>query len=88
MSYTKDIKVLKFIYARLLNVHEENNNYDYMINFRNIINKYSNFTELLEACKEMREVIAELLNVPEFRKPRFYMMKKQAEQAIAKAEGK
>lgn len=30
---------LKFIYDRMVNIHNENENYDYMIKFKNIIKK-------------------------------------------------
>lgn len=35
----EDINHLKFIYDRMVNIHNENENYDYMIKFKNIIKK-------------------------------------------------
>ena len=35
----KDIKVLEFLYNRLVNVYNENKNYDYMLRFNEIISK-------------------------------------------------
>jgi hypothetical protein len=34
-----DINHLKWIYERLIHVHKENPNYDYMLKFKEIINK-------------------------------------------------
>jgi hypothetical protein len=36
---TDDKRCLEFIYNRLINVYNENSNYDYMINFKKIIDK-------------------------------------------------
>ena len=33
----KDIRILNFIYNRMVNVHKENKNYDYMLNFKAIV---------------------------------------------------
>ena len=88
-KYTKgDFEHLKFIYARLLNVHGENNNFDYMIKFREIINRISINEELLEACKCLSANLSAVLTRPnnsETSKVARIAMNK-AKQAIAKAE--
>ena len=40
-----DIKHLEWLYERMLFVHNENMNYDYMIKFREIINKNKKNTQ-------------------------------------------
>jgi len=42
-------KVFDFIYARLINVHGENPNYDYMLNFK------KSLTYAIECIKELRD---------------------------------
>jgi hypothetical protein len=41
-SNKEDIEHLEWLYNRMLNVHGENENYDYMIRFKNIIDKFKN----------------------------------------------
>jgi hypothetical protein len=41
-SNKEDIEHLKWLYDRMLNVYGENENYDYMIRFKNIIDKFKN----------------------------------------------
>jgi len=40
----KDIKHLQWIYDRMVNVHGENENYDYMIKFKEIIEQQKKYT--------------------------------------------
>lgn len=40
MYSEEDIKYLEWIYERMINVHNENLNYDYMIIFKNILEQF------------------------------------------------
>ena len=48
MIKNEDLKHLNFIHERLVEVHGENRNYDYMIKFRYIINNIQTESNILE----------------------------------------
>lgn len=66
---TKELRILKFIYDRLIHVHGENENVDYMINLRQII-KDKEITKINVKKKDLINLIKgtspsyELMNEP------------------------
>jgi hypothetical protein len=52
MISKEDLKHLKFIHDRLVNVHCENYNYDYIRKLRSIINSFQTESDILEEILE------------------------------------
>jgi hypothetical protein len=48
-SYEKNTNHLQWEYDRMINVHNENPNYDYMIKFRDIIGEYQDVEDKFNA---------------------------------------
>ncbi len=51
----KDIKHLEWVYERMKYVHNENENYDYMIRFREILEVLRQLAVISSACDEVFE---------------------------------
>jgi len=43
----KEIKHLEFIYSRMINVHKENENYDYMLKMKEILLKQKMLNKII-----------------------------------------
>ena len=49
-------KTLEFIYERLVNVHDEKEHYDYMVEFKKVIDSIDN-DEILEAKRKLYKIL-------------------------------